>query len=304
MIQAIAVDLYGDGVVSFERIGGFLNAISGDVIDISNGTVYNIIKNFSKKCEPEIERIKAALLQSEVMHTDATVVSVNGRQAYIRNQSTANEVLYSAMSKKSIEELKRNTILGEFSSILIHDHETAMYNFGTGHGECNAHILRYLKKNTEESGNEWSNALSELLREMNTERKNRLAKGSWFEVAEINEYEREYDRIIKKGRKENKKTKSQYVKEEETVLLNRLEKYKANHMLFIHDNRVPFDNNMSERDLRKCKNRQKMAGGFRTEAGQKMYCKILSVIETCKRKGESVFGKITEMLLDRPIMAQ
>ena len=86
--------------------------------------------------------------------------------------------------------------------------------------------------------------------------------------------------------------------------LNRLEKYKANHMLFIHDNRVPFDNNMSERDLRKCKNRQKMAGGFRTEAGQKMYCKILSVIETCKRKGESVFGKITEMLLDRPIMAQ
>ena len=135
-------------------------------------------------------------------------------------------------------------------------------------------------------------------------RKNRLAKGSWFEVAEINEYEREYDRIIKKGRKENKKTKSQYVKEEETVLLNRLEKYKANHMLFIHDNRVPFDNNMSERDLRKCKNRQKMAGGFRTEAGQKMYCKILSVIETCKRKGESVFGKITEMLLDRPIMAK
>lgn len=304
MIQAIAVDLYGDGVVSFERIRGFLNAISGDVIDISNGTVYNIIKNFSKKCEPEIERIKAALLQSEVMHTDATVVSVNGRQAYIRNQSTANEVLYSAMSKKSIEELERNTILGEFSSILIHDHETAMYNFGTGHGECNAHILRYLKKNTEESGNEWSNALSELLREMNTERKNRLAKGSWFEVPEINEYEREYDRIIKKGRKENKKTKSQYVKEEETVLLNRLEKYKANHMLFIHDNRVPFDNNMSERDLRKCKNRQKMAGGFRTEAGQKMYCKILSVIETCKRKGESVFGKITEMLLDRPIMAQ
>ncbi|MFQ7290939.1 MAG: IS66 family transposase, partial [Monoglobales bacterium] len=71
------------------------------------------------------------------------------------------------------------------------------------------------------------------------------------------------------------------------------------HMLFIHDNRVPFDNNMSERDLRKCKNRQKMAGGFRTEAGQKMYCKILSVIETCKRKGESVFGKITEMLSGR-----
>ena len=33
-----------------------------------------------------------------------------------------------------------------------------------------------------------------------------------------------------------------------------------NHLLFLHDFRVPFDDNMSERDLRKVKNRQKMAG--------------------------------------------
>ena len=55
---------------------------------------------------------------------------------------------------------------------------------------------------------------------------------------------------------------------EETSLLNRLKKYKRNHLLFLHDFNVPFDNNMSERDLRKCKNRQKMSGGFRTEAGK------------------------------------
>ena len=35
-----------------------------------------------------------------------------------------------------------------------------------------------------------------------------------------------------------------------------------NHLLFLHDFRVPFDDNMSERDLRKVKNRQKMAGGL------------------------------------------
>ena len=52
-----------------------------------------------------------------------------------------------------------------------------------------------------------------------------------------------------------------YAKQEE-ALLNRLEKYRENHLLFIKRSEVPFDNNISERDLRKVKNRQKMAGGF------------------------------------------
>ena len=55
------------------------------------------------------------------------------------------------------------------------------------------------------------------------------------------------------------------------IQLNRLEKYKENHLLFAEDFRVPFDDNMSERDLRKAKNRQKMSGGFRKGSRQKMY---------------------------------
>lgn len=41
-----------------------------------------------------------------------------------------------------------------------------------------------------------------------------------------------------------------YAKQEET-LLNRLGKYRENHLLFIKRSEVPFDNNISERDLRK-----------------------------------------------------
>lgn len=42
-----------------------------------------------------------------------------------------------------------------------------------------------------------------------------------------------------------------YAKQEESALLNRLEKYRENHLLFIKRSEVPFDNNISERDLRK-----------------------------------------------------
>lgn len=302
VIRSMAVQLYSEGVVSNERIQSFLNAIGKDVLSISSGSIYNFVKDFSRKCEKSIEIIKDKLIKSEVLHTDATVVTVNGKQAYVRNQSTKEAVLYSAMSRKSIDAIKENSLLSGYKGILIHDHETSMYNFGTGHGECNVHLLRYLKKNTEESNNNWSERMSRLLLDMNRAKKEYGTHHTWFEVSEIAAYEKEYDRIIKQGYKENENTESPYVKSDEKALLRRLEKYKDNHLLFIHDNRIPFDNNMSERDLRKCKNRQKMSGGFRTEKGQEMYCRIMSVIETCKRKGENIFKSINSIIAN-PVTA-
>ena len=41
---------------------------------------------------------------------------------------------------------------------------------------------------------------------------------------------------------------------------------------------------MSERDLRKVKNWQKIAGGFRKDSGHEMYCAILTIIETPKKE--------------------
>ena len=55
---------------------------------------------------------------------------------------------------------------------------------------------------------------------------------------------------------------------------------------------MDFTNNLSERDLRKCKNRQKVSGGFRTDKGIDDFCVGKSVIETMKRVGESVFDGI------------
>ena len=56
-----------------------------------------------------------------------------------------------------------------------------------------------------------------------------------------------------KGCEENKNTHHKYAKERRKALLKRMEKYRENHLLFLHDFTVPFDNNMSERDLRKAK---------------------------------------------------
>ena len=73
-------------------------------------------------------------------------------------------VLYEGMEEKSLKALGEIEFLKKYTGILMYDHETAMYHFGTGHGGCNVHLLRYLKKNTEETGNSWSGKMSGLLR--------------------------------------------------------------------------------------------------------------------------------------------
>lgn len=72
--------------------------------------------------------------------------SINGAQKYIRNFSTGDIVVYHAMNSKSIEALKGLDFLNRYAGLLVYDHETALYHFGTDLAECNVHIIRYLRK--------------------------------------------------------------------------------------------------------------------------------------------------------------
>lgn len=97
------------------------------------------------------------------------------------------------MEKKSILALKEVPILKRYTGILVHDHEAALYHFGTGHAECNVHLLQYLRKNTEESGNEWSVKMAELLCEMNEEREKAIGCGEGkFSRKKVKDYENRY----------------------------------------------------------------------------------------------------------------
>jgi hypothetical protein len=56
---------------------------------------------------------------------------------------------------------------------------------------------------------------------------------------------------------------------EPSRMLNRMEGYKDNCMLFLRDYGMPFTNNTGERDLRPAKTRQKVSGCFRAWAGRR-----------------------------------
>ncbi len=300
-VKALAVSLYSEGVMSNDRIAAFLNAAGNGELDLSEGSVYGFCRKLAGAAGTSIRHLEEGLLIQDVVATDATTVTVNGEQNYIRNFSAGDTVVYHAMDSKSIEALKGLDFLNRYAGILVHDHETALYHFGTEHAECNVHIIRYLRKNTEETGNRWSDKMISLLSGMNKQRKELMEQGfDAMPAGMITDYEGKYFSILKQGRMENKATSHKYAKQDETALLNRMEKYSHNHLLFLHDFSVPFDDNLSERDLRKAKNRQKMAGGFRKRSGHKMYCSIMTIIETLKKRNMGMIENIRKLFMGTP----
>ena len=301
-ICALVVLLYSEGVVAIQRIASFIRSISNGLINIATGTVYNICRRFAKLCSKSISEIEDKLLNAKILYTDGTNVTVNGKQRYIRNCSTQDTVRYYFMPNKTIEELGKLTVLAKHCGTIVHDHETALYHFGTAHGECIAHLIRYLRKNTEDSGHKWSNEMIELLVKINKLRQEAINRGEKsFQADFYSKTEAEYAAILQHGKQENHSQKSVWKHNEECSLLNRLVKYKNSYLLFIKDFDVPFTNNLSERDLRKCKNRQKMSGGFRENSGCKMFCTILSVVETAKRRGLNLFSAISDIFLSNMV---
>ena len=300
-VKALAASLYSEGVMSNDRIAAFLNAASDDGLGLSEGSVYGFCKKLAKAAGTSIRHLEDELLNQKVVATDATTITVNGEQNYIRNFSIGQTVVYHAMKSKTIDEMKELHFLKKYTGTLVHDHETALYHFGTEHAECNVHIIRYLRKNTEETGNQWSGRMISLLCEMNDTRKDFMEQGrDAFPEDMICRWEQSYHALISDGREENKKTSHKYAKSEERTLLNRMDKYSHNHLLFLRDFAVSFDDNLSERDLRKAKNRQKMAGGFRKDSGHEMYCSILSIIETLKKRKMGMLENIRKLFMGTP----
>lgn len=212
-IKAVTAYLYSEGVVSNDRICMFVNSLSGGSLKLSEGSVYHFCREFGNKCAQAYDAIEKELLNSPEICTDATTVSTNGKQTYIRNFSTERSVLYCSGEKKDLATLANFSILNGYTGILIHDHETALYHFGTGHGECNVHLGRYLRKNTQETSNRWSHGMEMFLTGLCHARNERKRQGdAAFSAQELERYRLRYDELVAQGYEENKSTRGRLAK--------------------------------------------------------------------------------------------
>ena len=235
------------------------------------------------------------MLASPVMHTDCTNAKVNGKNAYVFVCATPDgTVLYFAREKKGHEGVK-GTPVEDYQGILVHDHDKTFYHYGTGHQECLAHILRYLKDSMEnEPERTWNKEMRSLVQEM-IHYRNSVAPGMECAAVKINEFEAKYCRILQKAAEEYEYIPAnEYYKDGYNLYL-RMEEYMADHLLFLHDHRVPATNNEAERLLRNYKRKQKQAVTFRSFENIDYLCQCMSMLGMMPQEENNLFDRVSQI---------
>lgn len=293
-IKAFLFLLNNECCTSIDKSRKFLSDLTGGQLNISRGMINQLSKEFAEKSEADRRSLFADMLLAPIMHTDCTNAKVNGKSAYVFICATPDgKALYFAREKKGHEGVKE-TVVEEYQGILVHDHESTFFNYGTNHQECLAHVLRYLKDSIDnEPELVWNKKMQTFLRELIHERK-QLPSETDFSNEQISNYESEYKKILAKAREEYEYVPpNRYYKDGYNLYL-RMEKYSSNHLLFLQDYRIPTTNNEAERLLRVYKRKQVQAVSFRSQASIDYLCQCMSMLVMMRKTEEqNIFEKVS-----------
>ena len=295
-IKALLFLLNTDCAVSIDKSRRFLSDLTGGKLKISKGMINKLCREFSSKTQAEQKKIFADLLSSPVMNTDCTNARVNGESAYVYVCATPDEqkVLYFAREKKGHEGVK-GTVTEDFQGILVHDHEITFYKYGNAHQECLAHVQRYLKDSMEnEPSLTWHRKMRELIREM-VHYRNEHADDAHLDPKIVSDFEGKYQEILEKAKEEYiLHEPSPYYRDGYNLYL-RMQKYKTQHLLFLHDMRVPTTNNTAERCLRDYKRKQTFAMTFRSFESIEELCQSKGVLLGVRKNNPNLYTAVKEI---------
>jgi len=314
-IRSLILYLQDYQFLPYERCKEFFSDLFD--VKISTGTFYNIHQEADGKLEAFARDLKAVLSTSKVVGFDETGVNINGDNHWLHSCSTESHVLYQLHKKRGRIAMDAIDVLPHFSGIAVHDgfKSYAAYDNCT-HALCNAHILRELIFLEEHHSQPWAGKMKRLLVKMLAAKKRATSSGKdHLSASTLSRYELKYNRILEQGFSQNpfrpKESKASghqkrgRPKQSKSYnLLVRLKGFKGDVLRFLHNFSVPFDNNLSERDLRMMKLKQKISGCFRSYSGGEMFAQLRSFIGTARKQGLSPLQALKGLFEENQITMQ
>ncbi|MCL1810524.1 MAG: transposase [Clostridiales bacterium] len=298
-VKAFAFLLNNRCNVSIKNVSGFLSELTGGELNISAGMINGLSKAFSMKTQREQRKAFADIQLSPVMNTDFTSARVNGRNVNVIVCATPDIVLYFAREHKGHEGVK-GTPVENYLNTMVHDHDKTFYHYGGAHQECLDHPSRYLKGSMEnEPGLKWNVQMRELLREM-IHFRNSLDTEDGRDPDQIDpggvaQFEARYDEILALAKEEYECEPPSKYYVDGFNLYRKLLNYKKEHLLFLHDRRVPHNNNLSERLLRVFKRKSAQMMTFRSDGGLDYLCQSLGTVASLRAQGENLYESVSSI---------
>lgn len=289
-VKAIASILNNKYNVSIDGVKDFIKEVSRGAVHPSKGMINDLCRQFSGKTDKEMQEIWDSLLSGHSMNLDFTTSRSDGKNKQISICCNKEATLYTSGDSKGHKGIA-GTPAEIYTGVLIHDHDSTFYSYGSAHQECLAHILRYLKGSMEnEPDKTWSTKMRSLLQEIIHHVKH-LPPDSDVDEEVKKDFRKRYTEIIDLAADEyDYEPPSDYYRDGYN-LYKRL-KSPDEHLLFLEDRQVSADNNDAERGARKIKRKTNQVMTFRSDENLKDYCKTISVMSFIEGEGENLFEKM------------
>jgi transposase len=267
-------------------------------------------KQLVQQTEPSRVRIKQQLIAAGVAGFDESGLRVEGQLHWLHVVSTPELTHYHVHRKRGQEGMEAGGVLPQFQGGAVHDHWSPYLKFDNcRHYFCNAHHLRELQFILEQYQQAWAAEMSQLLLDIKAEVDDTPSPAMSLPPQRLAHYEDQYDKLIAKGLAANPapdtsppKKRGRPKQSPPKNLLDRLQTHKSGVLAFMYDFRVPFDNNLAERDVRMVKVKQKVSGTFRTQDGADNFCAIRSYISTVRKHKRNVIEAIYDAFVGQPFI--
>ena len=305
-LKALVVYLQDYQLLPYARTKELIKDLLGH--DISTGSLYNFRKKTFSQLASFEENLKKILTACFVVGFDETGFRVMQHLYWLHSCSTEKYAYYQVDTKRGSEAMDRIGILPGFKGIAVHDYWKSYYKYDCTHSLCNAHLLRDLIFIEEQYEQDWAREMIDLLLKMLSLRNKAISKGGTkLSQGTLKKYQKKFDEIVKAGLKLNpfkppaKKTRGKAKKTPPLNLLERLQNKTADILRFFYDFKVPFDNNLSERDIRMMKVKQKISGCFRSLKGAQYFARVRSYIMTARKQQVNTFEALKSLFTDNAI---
>jgi transposase len=278
MVNALVGYLSVRQYVSYNRIVEIMNDAFN--IKLSEGTVDNILQNLAQKALPYYEEIRERVQQSSVVGGDETGLKINGKKGWLFTFQTKTLTFLTVAYSRGFDTIHKAFRFGFPTSVYVTDCWAAQLKTqAQAHQICIAHLLRELTNFIDALDCRWSKQMKQNLLQA-IELKEQLKLQDYCDnQPQVTLLETQLDLLLKTELDGKHKKVQAFIK--------RLNKNRNAIFTFLHNPKVPPDNNASERAIRNVKVKMKVSNQFKAFAGAQRFVVIRSIIDTAIKNSQS-----------------
>jgi len=288
-LEALVLYLHYAHPLSYERVQDIVAAVAG--LEISRGALVNGVKRAQQQLQRTAETIHQQVKQAAVVGSDETTARVDGVK-YWQWVFQTPQLAYHVMRPSRSAQVLQDVMGAAQPQVWVSDVlSSQMCHPAHNYQICLAHQVRDLQYAIDLHQCQWAQQLQTLFYEAMRFHRQRDPQVVDDDERQRVAYETRLDELLAltPAHADSENLRGRFVKHRPALLF------------FLQRTDVPPTNNASEQALRNSVIYRKVTGGFRSLWGAELYANLISILETARRQGRSIFAILSAILNGLPV---